>query len=606
MTQTVKRGGSWLKLAALSTSVVGGASLFWLTQETSVVASAHARDVAADVAKVGLPHGVDMDLRSDTIRRPWSYIPPQCYTRTQTDAGGQVESGVPAHNPCYACHQDSRAPNFLDDADAQTAWSFAEPAVENPWSNLFRDRRAQAEALRDEDVDAYVRGDNYFDPDGSITLARVLREVPTGWDSNADGRWSGYTPDCYFDFDAEGFDRDPAGRDTGWRVFAYYPFLGTFFPTNGATDDVLIRLPAAFRAREDGTPDRAVYAANLAIVEAVIRQSDIAIAPTDEAPLGVDLDGDGELGTAVQVRYRDPLAHPAAGAPSPPLTYVGRARTLLAEGDVHIGAGRYPEGTEFLHSVRYLGVGGDGRVGMAQRMKELRYMVKTGFQDARTLRMAAYEEVMERRRFPDRLRHIVGTVERGVVNGQGWRLQGFIEDAHGALRPQTLEESTVCVGCHSGIGAITDGTFAFPRRFAHGTFRDGWYHWRERGFEGVGDPTRADGRGEFATYVRAVGGGDEFRGNDEVRSRFFDEHGQEHREAFEALRGDLSTLLLPSPARARALNVAYWVTVREQSFWQGRDASVTPAVNVHARVELDAATGVEEPLAGPGPRLGLP
>ncbi len=68
-------------------------------------------------------------------------------------------------------------------------------------------------------------------------------------------KWSGYTPDCYFNFDDEGFDREYNGTYTGWRAFAYYPFLGTFWPTNGSTDDVLIRLSDSFRKKAGGEED---------------------------------------------------------------------------------------------------------------------------------------------------------------------------------------------------------------------------------------------------------------------------------------------------------------------------------------------------------------
>ena len=56
----------------------------------------------------------------------------------------------------------------------------------------------------------------------------------------------------YFNFDNEGFDKDLKNNYTGWRAFAYYPFLGTFWPTNGSTDDVLIRLPETFWKDKNG------------------------------------------------------------------------------------------------------------------------------------------------------------------------------------------------------------------------------------------------------------------------------------------------------------------------------------------------------------------
>ena len=59
-------------------------------------------------------------------------------------------------------------------------------------------------------------------------------------------------PDVQFAFDDHGYDHHPDGTPTGWRAFAYYPFVGTFFPTNGSADDVLVRLDAALREDDAG------------------------------------------------------------------------------------------------------------------------------------------------------------------------------------------------------------------------------------------------------------------------------------------------------------------------------------------------------------------
>jgi len=69
------------------------------------------------------------------------------------------------------------------------------------------------------------------------------------------------------------------------------------------------------------------------------------------------------------------------------------------------------------------------------------------------------------------------------------------------------------------------------------------------------------------------------------------------------LSRDLSTLLLPSPARALALDKAYLLLVREQSYIRGRDAMLEPATNVYREIAPDAPTGIAEPL--PAPRLGV-
>lgn len=112
----------------------------------------------------------------------------------------------------------------------------------------------------------------------------------------------GYVPDCYFNFDNEGFDLDPQGKITGWRALAYYPFPSVHWPTNGSMSDVLIRLPEAFR-KNGGELDLTVYKINLAILEALFKQTDVPIDPVDESTYGVDLDKDGTQGTATRVVY---------------------------------------------------------------------------------------------------------------------------------------------------------------------------------------------------------------------------------------------------------------------------------------------------------------
>jgi heterodisulfide reductase subunit B len=87
--------------------------------------------------------------------------------------------------------------------------------------------------------------------------------------------------------------------------------------------------------------------------------------------------------------------------------------------------------------------------------------------------------------------------------------------------------------------------------------------------------------------------GDEFRENQEVMDRFFDAAGNLKPEEVERLHQDIGHLLLPSRERALQLNKAYRAIVQEQSFIHGRDATVTPAKNVHQQVEQDQPTEVE-------------
>jgi len=516
------------------------------------------------------------------------HIVSQCYTRTEDVRDGRI------HNPCYSCHTRSESPNYLNDDDLQLSYAFPAPAETNPWTNLFKDRRAAVAAISDEEILGYIRESNYFDAEGRIIPAQRLAEVPADWDYNDDGIWEGFVPDAYFDFDAEGFDRAPDGRLTGWRAFGYYPFLGTFWPTNGSTDDVLIRLADAFQRNLAGDYDAAVYKTNLAIVESLIRERDIPIEPVDEAALGgVDLDRNGVIGTAELVKYD------WAPLDGRFMWYVGQALEEQRAGRVHLAARLYPEGTEFLHTVRYIDLDENGANRLAARMKEVRYAKKLWWMSYADLdsRMAAEEK--EKHDFPERIRTFRGNLESGLGNDQGWVYAAMIEDAEGQLRPQTYEELAFCVGCHSGIGATTDSSFAFPRRFGAEAFQRGWYHWSQQGLEGTPEPLRRDGEPEYAYYLAANGAGDEFRQNEEVRTRFFTDTGELKTEMLDALREDISVLLFASPERALRLNKAYRVIVQEQSFIEGRDATVEPiGVSVHPRVTGDTPTGVLEPLLG--------
>ena len=156
--------------------------------------------------------------------------------------------------------------------------------------------------------------------------------------------WQGYLPDlANLQLGAEAFDDFGLAKDgCGWVAFNYKPLPSTFWPTNGSTDDVMIRLPEAFRqTARRARPRDDVYLANLAILEAAIKDLAAISVPDGRRGRGrQDLDGDGTLGKASRLLRRGPLRRraPRAIAVTPML---------------------YPEGTEFLHSVRYVGIDGD-------------------------------------------------------------------------------------------------------------------------------------------------------------------------------------------------------------------------------------------------------
>ncbi len=522
------------------------------------------------------------DYRVSYFSHATPYIPPQCYTNSLVN--GQES------NPCYICHTQGKRPNVLNDSDTQLNFTFSGAAQTNPWRNMFVDRRAQIAATSDDSILNYVRQDNYRDAQGNIKLIARIAQNLTALDINQNGRWDGYTPDIYFSFDSEGFDHKPNGDYSGWRAFAYYPFLGTFMPTNGSTDDVLIRLPQEFQSDDQGHWDLAIYKINLAIVEAMIKEKNIPIAPVDEKSLGVDLNKNGKLDRAEQVVYDwAPLEQRT-------MSYVGAAKKMLEQKKLHIAAKLYPEGTEFLHTVRYLDVS-NGQVSMSARMKELRYSRKKFWATYFDHQTIAGKEIKERHDFPDRAKTIIGDPEQGITLEQGWVYQGFIEDQQGELRPQTFEESAFCAGCHSGTGSHVDSSFAFYRKFNQEQFRQGWYHWSQKGLAGIAEPKReSDGAYEYAFYLKHNPYGDEYSSNSEVHNKFFGADGKPKADAFAKLQQDIAYLLMPSPARALALDKAYKKVVEEQSFSLGRDAVIAPLQNVHKHLEENQATGITQAL----------
>ncbi|EDM81800.1 hypothetical protein PPSIR1_05018 [Plesiocystis pacifica SIR-1] len=491
----------------------------------------------------------------DSVVNREASVPPQCYTKSEG-----------RHNPCWVCHVPSRYPNVMADWDLQGSYQFSKVGETNHWSNLFVDRREAMAAIPDEAVLAYVREDNY----------PALREHLSAL---SEDEYPGYRPDLDFaaGFDDEGFARD----GSHWRAFTYKPFPGAFWPTNGSTDDVLIRLPERFRQGPDGNESRAIYKLNLAILEATIatdlKVDDAAlrwtVEPVDETLAGVDLDGDGALEASVTE---------IVGLPE---RYVGGAAKHP------VRRGLYPEGVEFLHSVRYVDPGddprdGDAEPGMSARMKELRYSVKAKELDKWAI-LAAYEAEAEDKD-EGMLPVYAGSPLVGLRNDFGWQLQGFIEDEQGRLRAQTLEEHYHCMGCHSNVGVTADQTFAFARK------RPGAAGWRYQSLAGMPDvPQAGHAQGEVAEYLERVGAGDEFRANTEMRARFFTEDGRVDEAAVAAASEDLSDMLMPSRERALALAKAYWLIVREQSFAAGRDPVLAPVATVHERI-TDASTGLSE------------
>lgn len=505
-----------------------------------------------------------------------------CYTKTKDKKSAQVS------NPCYSCHTKGKEPNFINDSDLQAEYNFPEEIMKNPFKNLFKDRSSAVAKISDSEIISYVERSNYFDDNGSIALQKALPKD-----------WKGYRPDCYYNFDEFGFDHTPDGKYSGWRAFRYYPFLGTFWPTNGSTDDVLIRLVKPLQEDSKGVFDIDIYKLNLAIVEAVVKQKNIPLPKVvNESEYGVDLNQNGTLDSAKEIVYNS-KAH------FHKMSYVGKAKDLLKKGKLHLAGGLFPEGTEFLHSVRYIGWDNKtGHMTMAKRMKELRYAKKYAWSNYSQLGRIADAPLQEANidgiaQTESEVWH--GNYEEGLQTGTGWVYQGFIEAKDGTLRPQTHEETIGCMGCHAGIGATTDSVFAFPRKFEGTNPKDkmyGWNHWSQKGLKGIPEP-KANYLGigekyEYSFYLHNNHSGNEFRDNDEVQKKFFNSNGTEKKEMIAKLHNDISLLLFPSKQRAMSLNKGYKAMVGEQSYIYGRDANVKPTKNVYKEIKEGQSTNITD------------
>jgi len=522
-----------------------------------------------------------IDYKTKIFANSYAYIPPMCYTKTKDEQGN-------IHNPCYACHSQSLAPNYNNDQDLQAVYSFPLFAKENHWSNLFVNRQEDVKKISDVQIENYINTSNYLSKDQSIILENKLRSLPKDWDIFNDNFWHGYIPDAYFNFDTEGFDIDPHSQKyTGWRAFAYTPFLGTFWATNGSTDDVLIRLDEIFMQDKNALYNHEIYKINLAIVEALILRKDVYIAEIDENDLGYDLDHNGILSITNKVSFWE-------GNHSNTMQYVGLAEEKRKEGFVHLSLGLFPEKTEFLHSVRYVKIDENNQTQLSERMKELRYAIKRYWVQPSLIQDLAEVEAKDKMAYPNKHRQFSGNFQTGLDNKQGWRYQAFIEDSLGDLRPQTQEELLYCMGCHNGLGATSDGTFSFARKISQkNTFQEGWYHPSQKGLKNSQEPLRKDGEFEYSFYLKHNKAGDEFRENTEVLSRFFLSDNKVNEEQITALHKDISLLIFPSKQRALLLSKAYYLIVQEQTFTKGRDSTIFPVENVHKSVEDNQSTGIE-------------
>lgn len=472
------------------------------------------------------------------IYNPEAPIPPQCYTKTNS-----------VNNPCYVCHQtyqDDKRTNMMRDGFQQGSYAFSDAGVNNSWKNLFVDRRQFIAKTPDTFIKSYIAQDNYQE------LIQWMKS----------DQWSGEVLSIEnLSSGKNAFDQHGLAKDgSRWVAYNYKPLPSTFWPTNGSTDDSMIRLSRNF-SEINGEFSKDVYYANLALVELTISDKEqTSVIPLNEKIIGEDINNDGKLTENVtNITHRK--------------NYLGDAKNIA----VHYML--YPEGTAFLHTVRYVDVNDKGEIGPSKRMKEVRYMKKEKLNTQTALRSKYYQEFKEKHF--ENLPKAIDKKDRGISNNFGWLLTGFIEDENGKLRKQHHEEQFSCVGCHKSIGSTIDQTFSFPRKVA------GAKGWQYIDLKAIKDtPTLGESQGEFLTYLERVGGGDEFRQNDEMIERWFNSDGSVNKAKVSKLN-NIYELITPSPERAYQLNKAYLAVVKEQSYLFGRDAVIKPATNVLKNIDTD-------------------
>lgn len=427
-------------------------------------------------------------------------------------------------NPCYVCHQsykNTTRPNFAKDASLQGNYEFSEEGMSNSWKNLFKDRRNYIQAMSDETIMAWIKQDNYSQ------LIDSLKK---------DKSWKGEVPEIHnLSTPDQAFDKNGLAKDGSyWVAYNYKPLPSSFWPTNGSTGDAMIRLPKSFR-EVNGQYSEKVYLSNLAIVEKNIKQK---LEKTQNF-------------------------------------YLGDAQTI------EVAHMLYPQGTEFLHTVRYLGIKDNGEIYNSERMKEVRYMKKANFKSAARLKSAYSIEAKEK--YLGQLPQTILIGDRGIDNGFGWVINGYIEDENGRLRQQNKQELAFCNGCHKTLGSTIDQVFSFSRKVDG---EDGWGYIDLKKIKDVPNlnpQSKNQTKGEYLTYFERVKGGDEFRQNKEMLNRWFNSTGVNEEKVL-AL-DSIYPLITPSKERALALNKAYKAIVDEQSYIFGRDAILAPADNVLQQVD---------------------
>jgi len=485
----------------------------------------------------------DFDLGSSQKMENYeAVVTSMCYTKHEHK-----------YNPCYVCHQDIKQDgraNKMNDGELQNEYAFSDVGVTNHWTNLFIDRTEKILQISDEKILEYINTENY------TGLKPMLEKHD----------FSGYIPDLEnYHLGANAFNTDGFAKDgSGWVAFNYKPLPSTFWPVNGSTDDVLIRLDKPFRENTKGELSTIAYKFNLAILEAAIKNLEkISVDSLDESEVGTDLNNDGKLSIVTSI---DRPSH-----------YVGGALNIPVETFL------YPQYTEFLHTVRYIGTDEENGIYNAPRMKELRYMIKKQSYhesgDALDKSELAFLYDLEwQEKSKGWLPQYNSLLEKGIDNKYGWWIQGFIEDENGDLRPQSYEETFFCMGCHTTLGTTIDQTFSFARKI------DGAKGWGYIDLKSMIDaPNIGKSEGEILTYFKRVGGGNEFRIKNDIHDKFYTDGVLDVDKVKEV--DSVYELITPTHKSALKMNKAYKVLVESQDFIHGRDGNAAPVENVYKNID---------------------
>lgn len=485
----------------------------------------------------------DFDLGSSQKMENYeAVVTSMCYTKHEHK-----------YNPCYVCHQDIKQDgraNKMNDGELQNEYAFSDVGITNHWTNLFIDRTEKILQISDEKILEYINTENY------TGLKPMLEKHD----------FSGYIPDLEnYHLGANAFNTDGFAKDgSGWVAFNYKPLPSTFWPVNGSTDDVLIRLDKPFRENTKGELSTIAYKFNLAILEAAIKNLEkISVDSLDESEVGTDLNNDGKLSIVTSI---DRPSH-----------YVGGALNIPVETFL------YPQYTEFLHTVRYIGTDEENGIYNAPRMKELRYMIKKQSYhesgDALDKSELAFLYDLEwQEKSKGWLPQYNSLLEKGIDNKYGWWIQGFIEDENGDLRPQSYEETFFCMGCHTTLGTTIDQTFSFARKI------DGAKGWGYIDLKSMIDaPNIGKSEGEILTYFKRVGGGNEFRIKNDIHDKFYTDGVLDVDKVKEV--DSVYELITPTHKSALKMNKAYKVLVESQDFIHGRDGNAAPVENVYKNID---------------------